>query len=214
MAEHKPYSILEEKLHALTHAVAAVGALIAFGFMMAKADTPLEMVAVSIYGGAMIVMFGLSAFYHFKYKSPHQAFYKLLDHCAIYLKIAGGYTPFTLLVLPIDYAMWVMIAVWSVAFIGIFFKTYAYKKGKSKNLSYVSLATYLLMSWAAVALVFDLMDLMSHMGIVWLGIGGAFYTVGAIFYALKSIRYTHVIWHLFVIAGSYSHFIAVYVYIL
>ena len=213
MTKH-PYTVFEEKLHAVTHAVAAVGALIAVGFMFTKVDTQLEMIAVSIYGGAMIAMFALSALYHFNYNSPHQAFYKLIDHSAIYIKIAGGYTPFTLLVLPTDYAKWVMIAVWSVALIGIFFKTYAYKKGKSKNLSYISLATYLLMGWAAVALVFDLMDLMSHMGIVWLGIGGAFYTVGAIFYALKSIRYTHVIWHLFVIAGSYSHFIAVHVYIL
>ena len=138
-----------------------------------------------------------------------RAFYKKCDHCAIYLLIAGTYTPFLLLSLSGLWSWATLVFIWTVAFAGIAYKLLV-KNGNKK----VSLATYLLMGWFALAIVYPLYLHVPINALYWLLAGGVFYSVGTVFYSAKSTQYSHAIWHLFVIGGCVSHYIAItrYVY--
>jgi len=138
-----------------------------------------------------------------------RAFYKKCDHCAIYLLIAGTYTPFLLLSLSGLWSWATLVFIWAVAFAGIAYKLLV-KNGNKK----VSLATYLLMGWFALAIVYPLYLHVPINALYWLLAGGVFYSVGTVFYSAKSTQYSHAIWHLFVIGGCVSHYIAItrYVY--
>ena len=210
-----PYSLREEILHAATHGVAAVLAVVGLIFLLLKVDGgALGIVAVSLYGGAMILMFAASALYHSLFATRAQRFLKTLDHSAIYLKIAGGYAPFALLSLPTTTGIWVMVGAWGAAVVGVGFKLAAFFRGTGKSFNIISLMMYLAMGWAGVLMIGPLSDVLPGEAINWVIAGGLAYTVGAIFYALKMVPYTHVIWHLFVVAGAACHFVAIYFFVI
>lgn len=209
-----PYSLREEVLHAVTHGLAAVLAVIGLILLLLKVDNgAVGIVAVSLYGGAMILMFAASALYHSLFATRANRFLKTLDHSAIYLKIAGGYTPFALLSLPTTTGLWVVVGAWGAAAVGVGFKLASFFRGKGKNFNIISLIMYLAMGWAGVLMIGPLSDALPDAAINWVIAGGLAYTIGAIFYALKMLPYTHVIWHLFVVAGAACHFIAIYFFV-
>lgn len=214
-ATAKPYSLSEEILHAVSHGIGAVLAVFGLVLLLMKVDSGVSgVVAVSLYGGAMIAMFLASTLYHSLFATKASRFLKMLDHSAIYLKIAGSYAPFALISLPFTTGIWVMVGAWGAAVVGIAFKLRAFLRNSHKRFSLVSLMLYLAMGWAGVLMIFPLSELLPGAAINWIIAGGLAYTVGAAFYAMKKWQYTHVVWHLFVIAGAACHFAAIYWYVI
>ena len=129
------YSLREEILHAVTHGIAAMLSVAALAFLLMKVDSgPLGVLAVSLYGGAMIAMFTTSTLYHSLFATKAAAFFKMLDHSAIYLKIAGSYAPFALISLPLSTGVWVMVGAWGAAVLGISLKLRAFLKSSVSKL--------------------------------------------------------------------------------
>ncbi len=168
-----------------------------------------RIIASSIYGASLISLFLSSTLYHGLHASPHQHLFKLLDHCAIYLLIAGTSTPFLLVTMRTDTGWWLFGAMWALAAAGILMKLW--HKHRYPRLS---LAGYLLMGWLMVIVAPEMMDAIGASGMAWLLAGGLCYSVGAAFYAAKQMHFSHAIWHFFVLAGAACHFLAVVWYVL
>jgi hemolysin III len=210
------YSPREEFLHAATHGIGALFSVFALIILSLKAHlvSTSALIAVIIYAVSMLMMFGFSTLYHSLPGSRFQPMLKMLDHSAIYFKIAGTYTPFALITLPTLTGVWVMIGIWGAAIFGTVFKVTAFIRKTGKKFSPLSLGVYLAMGWASVFMIGELIDYLQDGGIEWLIAGGLCYTVGAIFYALKKLPYTHTIWHLFVMAGAGCHFVTIYYFVI
>ena len=215
--DHDVHTALEEILHAASHGVGAVLAVIALIFLVAKAATlggPKEITAVSIFAVSALVLYVASTVYHGAFESRLQPFLETLDHSAIYIKIAGSYTPFALLTLSPVSGTTILILVWVLAVIGVVMKFLAHFLSDAKKYDWLSLAGYLGMGWLGIFVVGELWDKLSGAGFAWLLAGGLCFTIGAVFYAWKSRAFTHTIFHLFVLAGSVCHFVAVYGFVL
>ncbi|MEM9422191.1 MAG: hemolysin III family protein, partial [Pseudomonadota bacterium] len=148
------------------------------------------------------------------FKSAFQPFLEVLDHAAIYLKIAGSYTPFALITLPELSGKVILITVWAMAALGVVMKFVAHYASQMRRYDWISLASYVGMGWVGVFVMHQLLSGLPLPGFLWLLAGGLCFTVGAAFYAWKSQRYTHTIFHLFVLAGSICHFISIYGFVL
>ena len=168
----------------------------------------LSVTSFSIYGASMILLYLASTLYHaIPFQRAKRAL-KTFDHCAIYLLIAGTYTPFLLIALRTPFAMTLMAVIWGIALIGIVIKivfVYRFKR--------LSLATYLTMGWLSLIALYPLATSLATGGLVLLALGGVLYSVGVIFYVNKRIPYNHAIWHLFVLGGTVCHFFAIYYYV-
>lgn len=215
----RQYTILEEIIHATSHGLAAIAAVVGLCFLIAKAVAAggaLEITAAVIYGSSVLLVFALSTLYHSMVYSKRRDLYELLDHVAIYAKIAGTYTPIALLVLSDTLGLWVLVLVWCAAAAGATAKVIGFATGHAEGKVFraISLGTYLAMGWGAVAFAGELYERLPGAGLGWIVAGGLLYTVGAIFYALKGRRFTHAIWHGFVVLGSIAHFIAIYAFVL
>lgn len=162
-----------------------------------------------IYGTSLVLLYAASTCYH-GFRSEHwKHVFKIVDHCAIYILIAGTYTPFTLLALGGMWGWSMFCTVWALAFIGIQFKLFFVNQFKI-----FSTLIYLMMGWLVVIAIEPLMQALPFEGLMWLVAGGIAYTVGVLFYLRDDYGYNHAIWHLFVLAGSVSHFIAVFLYVI
>lgn len=205
------YDPREEYMNALSHALGAVLALIASGFMLMKgSDLPLgQFLGLCVYAFSMILLFSSSALYHFSTDETKRYWYKKLDHTAIYYLIAGTYTPFLSIAIPTAKAHYLLITLWVIAAIGTLFKLVFIHRFQK-----ISLIAYLLMGWLAVLVIDDMQRFLSTQALTYLIVGGLSYTIGALFYALKRVRYTHAIWHIFVLIGAGSQFLAIYLYVL
>ncbi|WP_160932677.1 PAQR family membrane homeostasis protein TrhA [Vibrio tetraodonis] len=211
--QHSPaYSTTEELANTLTHGVGILLGVVGLILLLIKAvdhnaDT-LTITSMSIYGASMIVLFLASTLYHaIPYQKAKRAL-KTFDHCAIYLLIAGSYTPFLLVSLRTPLAIGLMIVIWVLALIGIIMKlafVYRYKK--------LSLVTYLMMGWLSLVVVYQLALNLEVGGLTLLAAGGIIYSLGVIFYVAKRIPFNHAIWHGFVLAGCACHFFAIYLYV-
>lgn len=210
------HSALEEVLHAATHGIGVIMAVIALVFLVLKAATigALETTAVTIYGASAVLLYLASTVYHAAFKSVFQPFLEVIDHAAIYLKIAGSYTPFALLTLPEVSGTVVLIAVWVAAVIGIVTKFVLHALQTMRRYDWISLASYIGMGWIGLFVIQQLLVNLPLAGFAWLVAGGLCFTVGAAFYAWRSRRFTHTIFHVFVLAGSVCHFVAVYGFVL
>ena len=206
------YKIKEEVANTLTHALGMVLSVAGLVLLLAKsfaygADV-MTIASMSVYGASMIILFLASTLYHaIPFKKARRAL-KTFDHCAIYLLIAGSYTPFLLVSLRTPLAMTLMVVIWSIALIGILMKlafVYRFKK--------LSLATYLIMGWLSLIVIYQLALTLSVGGLILLALGGVIYSAGVIFYVARRIPYNHAIWHIFVLAGSACHFFAIYLYV-
>jgi hemolysin III len=213
----REYTPLEERLHALSHGVAAIVALIAFVMLMIKTSArgePAALIAAAIYGVTMLGVFVTSTLYHAATLSPHRGLYKLLDHIAIYFKISGGFTLYAVVLLPFNTALWLLAWTWGATLLGTLLKVRAYRGGTGKKFNLASLLFYLGMGSVGLLIVDQLYALMPREGFYWLVAGALSYSLGTIFYAMKSRAYTHTIWHLFVIGGSAGIFISIYGYVI
>ncbi|WOI53530.1 PAQR family membrane homeostasis protein TrhA [Parvularcula sp. LCG005] len=212
------HTALEEILHAVTHGIGIALAIAALVFLILKAvawGTALEVTAVSIYGGCAIFLYLASTIYHAAFKLSVQPFLEVVDHAAIYLKIAGSYTPFALITLPELSGKVIMAVVWTIAGLGVAYKFIAHYVDRLRGKhDWISLAGYVGMGWIAIFVVHQLFRELPVAGFIWLVAGGLCFTVGAFFYAWRSRRYTHTIFHVFVLAGSICHFVSIYGFVL
>lgn len=205
------YDPKEERINAYSHGIGAVLALIASILLIIKGQhLPLgQWCSLWVYGFSLVLLLSSSMIYHFAQDERKRYWYKKLDHTAIYYLIAGTYTPFLSIAIPTAKAQYLLIALWVIALIGTLFKLVFIHRFQK-----VSLAAYLVMGWLAVLVMDDMQRYLSKQAIQLLIAGGLAYTVGTLFYALKKVRYTHAIWHVFVLLGAGLHFLAIYCYVL
>lgn len=205
------YSKKEEFLNILTHGLGLVLAGIALPFLIVKAFEfsgfwkPFSLIT---YGISLIVLYAASTFYHASKEVTQRRKLNILDHAAIYILIAGTYTPFTIIVLPGTTGKILFATTWIFATTGVILKLFF--TGKYDKLSTIM---YVLMGWQIIFAIRPLIENFSTAGLQWLIAGGISYTVGAIFYSIKKLPYNHAIFHVFVLFGSISHFISVYFYV-
>lgn len=213
MASTSPldYDPQEELINAYSHGLGAVLAFIAVIFLIVKGyGLPLgQWISLWVYGLSLVLLLSSSMLYHFAQDERKRYWYKKLDHTAIYYLIAGTYTPFLSIAIPTAKAHHLLIALWVIALIGTLFKLVFIHRFQK-----VSLAAYLVMGWLAVLVMDDMQRYLSKDAIQLLIAGGLAYTVGTLFYALKKVRYSHAIWHVFVLLGAGLHFLAIYCYVL
>jgi len=202
-----PYSSNEELAHAITHGIgvfigiAVLSLLVVYSSLRKSAW---EVVSCSVYGTTFILLFLGSTLYHAVQNPRAKRVLKIIDHSAIYLLIAGTYTPYALAPLRGELGWAIFGAIWGSALLGIAFKVFFIGRFKA-----VSLISYLFMGWFCVVAVKPLYRELNTAGFVFLAAGGLCYTVGAVFYAWKSLRWSHTIWHLFVLAASVCHFFSI-----
>lgn len=207
-----PYSPAEERAHVLTHAAGIVLSIAGLSWMLYTSiglDDPWRIIASVVYGMSLVALFSASTVYHYLYDSPRRHIYKLLDHCAIYLLIAGTYTPFILISMRSSVGWWLFAAIWTLATAGIIKKIWVRHRYPR-----FSLFSYLAMGWLCLLAGPELVNSISREGVAWLAAGGLAYTAGTIFYMRKTLLYHHAIWHVFVLIGASCHFLAVAVYVL
>jgi hemolysin III len=206
-ASMSEYSVLEEYLHAATHGVGVILSILGLSWMLTlsvSAGDPWRIVASSIYGASLIMLFLASTVYHGLHASNHRDLFKMLDHCAIYLLIAGTYTPFLLVAMRGTAGWWMLGTVWVLATAGII-KKLVLKHRFPK----LALATYLGMGWLAVIVLPQMAAAIGAGGMTWLIAGGLCYTVGAVFYAADRLPFNHTVWHVFVLGGGICHFLGI-----
>jgi len=206
------YSRAEERAHFVTHAGGVVLSILALSWMLYTSlglGDPWRIIASLVYGFSLIALFSASTIYHYLHESPNRQLYKLLDHCAIYLLIAGTYTPFLLIAMPDREGWWLFVAIWTLATAGIIKKIWVRHRYPR-----LSLLSYLTMGWLCLLAGPALVESISVAGMAWLAAGGIAYTVGTVFYVRKRMLYHHAIWHMFVLVGAGCHFLAVAVYVL
>lgn len=164
--------------------------------------------SVAVFGTTLVLLYTASTLYHSIPVLKAKRVLRILDHSAIYLLIAGTYTPFTLITLNGPWGWTIFGIEWGLALAGIIYKVFFYDE-KHRG---ISTAVYLLMGWMALIAIKPLIGALHPGGLIWLGIGGLSYSLGVIFYLWRSLPFAHVIWHLFVLGGSISHFFAVFFY--
>ena len=212
LATESGYSVTEEVANSISHGLGMVFGIIGLVLLLVQAVSngadALSITSLSIYGASMILLYLASTLYHaIPFERAKRAL-KTFDHCAIYLLIAGTYTPFLLITLRTPLAITLMTVIWAIALIGIVLKiafVYRFKR--------LSLATYLTMGWLSLIAIYPLAMTLATGGLVLLAAGGIVYSIGVVFYVNKRIPYNHAIWHLFVLGGTVLHFLAIYFYV-
>jgi hemolysin III len=201
-----------ERFNSISHLIGATLALAALVVLVVFASLkgdPWKIVSFSIYGTTLFLLYALSTLYH-SLRGRAKEIFKKLDHAAIYLLIAGSYTPFTLVTLRGAWGWSLFGIVWGLAIVGIVLDS---RHGDGPRV--YQMIIYLLMGWVVLVALYPLLQNLPTGGIIWLVVGGLCYTGGMVFYALdEKLNHAHGIWHLFVLAGSVSHFLAILLYVL
>ena len=200
-----------ERFNSITHTVGAALALVGGVLLIAVAahgGDPWKIVSFSVYAATLLTLYLTSSLYH-SVRGAAKYVLRKMDHCAIYLLIAGSYTPFTLVILRGVWGWSIFGVVWALALFGI-----AQEIWYAKGARVLSLVIYVMMGWLALIGLQPLIVALGWDGFVWLAAGGLFYTIGIVFYATdQKVRHAHGIWHLFVLSGSICHYIAVLFYV-
>ncbi|QCB47841.1 hemolysin III family protein [Hydrogenophaga sp. PAMC20947] len=203
--------IVGERFNSISHMVGAVLALIGATVLITLAALladPWKIVGFSVYGVALVLLYLASTLYH-ALRGRAKAVFQKLDHCSIYLLIAGSYTPIALVSLRGPWGWTLLGVVWSLALLGI-----AQEVWLARGARVWSMVIYVLMGWLAVVAVVPLWQALTPGGFAWLAAGGAFYTLGIAFYATDhKLRHGHGVWHVFVLAGSTCHFFTMLMYV-
>lgn len=200
-------SLGEEIANSISHGIGAFAAVVITPFLIIKAipSGPASVIGVSVFGATMILLYLSSTLYHAFPHSRTKRVFRIFDHSAIFLLIAGTYTPFTLGVLPGAWGWTLFGIVWVLAVIGVVIKSI-----QSIGTSKLSIALYLAMGWLGVIAAKPLIEFLPMRGLFWLLAGGVMYSVGVIFFAFDHrIKYSHFIWHLFVLGGTGCHVVSV-----
>jgi len=200
-----------ERFNSITHIVGAFFAASSSLVLIvtaARGGDPWKIVSFSVYATMLLTLYVTSSLYHSVRGAAKEVLQKL-DHCAIYLLIAGTYTPFTVVTLRGILGWWMLGVVWALAFLGIVQEIWI-----ARGARVISLVIYVLMGWIALIAIKPLLGALGFAGFAWLVAGGLFYTVGIAFYATEhKVRHGHGIWHLFVLGGSACHYITVLRYV-
>jgi len=205
------YPVEEERLNIISHGLGFVLSILGTYFLILKAqhyEQILHSLSFIIYGFSLMILYAASTLYHSAKKSNRRRLLNIVDHSAIYILIAGSYTPFTAITLEGSIGEILFGIIWGLALTGVILKLFF--TGKYDRLSTVM---YVLMGWLAIFAIKPLIEHLHPTGLGFLGMGGVLYTIGAIFYSLKTIRFNHFIFHLFVLGGSLCHYLAIYLYV-
>lgn len=209
---HKAYTLGEELANSLTHGfgtVLGVAGLVVLVVLAALHGDAWRVVSFSIYGGTLISLYLVSTLYHGIQHPRVKSVLQIIDHATIYLLIAGTYTPFLLVNLRGAWGWTLLSIIWGLALLGMGFQSlFIRRQGK------LSIMTYILMGWLCVIALREMLVSIHPGGLIWLAVGGVLYTMGVLFYVWHRLPYNHAIWHLFVLAGSTSHFFAILFYVL
>ncbi len=202
----------EETINAATHGLGAVlgaAGLAVLVVMAALRGDAWHVVSCSIYGATLVLLFTSSTLYH-SFRGPRvKHVFRIIDHSSIYLLIAGTYTPFLLVTLRGRWGWSLFGVIWGLAVAGIVFQIFFVSRFRL-----VQTLIYLAMGWLVVVAVKPLFAHVPGAGLLWLLIGGLFYTLGAVFYLWKKLPYHHAVWHVFVLGGSICHYFAILFYVL
>ena len=205
------YTAREEAANVATHAVGLVASLFGVGALLYLGVARGEMLHVAsagLYGATLVALYAASTLYHAFREPGVKRVLRVLDHCAIYLLIAGTYTPFVLVGLGGGWGWALFGTVWAMAAAGIVFKVFA-----TGRFAVASTAAYVAMGWLGVVAIGPLVRSLPAAALAWLLAGGVAYTAGTFFYHRK-IPYAHALWHVFVLLGSVCHFVAIGLYVL
>ena len=208
----KFYSPLEERINVLSHALGFVLSVFALALLVTYASrygSVVHVLSFGVFGLSLVILYAASTVYHSTTNPARRARMRIVDHAAIYVLISGTYTPILLVILSGTLG-WVMFGIsWGLALIGIILKLFF-----TGRYSHASTAMYVFMGWLVIFAIKPLIDSFSAEGLWWLFAGGMAYTVGAIIYSFKKIKFHHAIFHVFVLLGSACHFVCVYFYVL
>jgi len=204
----------EEIANSITHGVGAALSITALTLLIVtsfKNGDAKDVAGAMIFGISMLILYLMSTFCHAfaKKGGTVRKVFHILDHSAIYILIAGTYTPFCLTMIGGTKGLTILFVQWSLAFIGIFFRSVFYNRFVP-----VHVAIYLAMGWMVAFFIPTIYPLVSSTGLLLLAIGGAFYTIGVLFYAIRMFKFHHMVWHLCVIGGTACHFFMIYLYVL
>jgi len=205
--ELTPLQLREERASAITHAAGTAAALVAGIVLVTLAalrGDGWQLASAIVFSSSLVLLYLASTLYHSFHNPVVKRRLKVFDHCAIYLLIAGTYTPFTLVGLRGTLGWSLFAAIWSLALAGVVFKLFY--TGRFRMLSTL---VYVAMGWLVVLAIKPVMAALDAWTLGWLVAGGLFYTLGTVFYHRESLPYAHAIWHLFCIAGSLCHYVAV-----
>lgn len=211
MSQSRAWSFGEEVAHSVTHGIgllAAVAGLFVLLVLASATGDPWRITACAIYATTLVLLYAASTLYHALSATRARRVLRVLDHSAIFLLIAGTYTPFALVSLRGPWGWTLLVIVWSLAVLGVTAKALF-----GARWPIISTALYIGMGWVVVVAVRPLVQHVPPAGIAWLLAGGLAYTGGVVFYAWTRLRYSHAIWHVFVLAGSVCHYIAVVLYV-
>jgi hemolysin III len=205
--EERPQTLGEEIANSVSHGIGLLAALIAFPILVGSAFNRGDLagtVGAAVFATTMVLLYLASTLFHALPPNRAKRVFQILDHSAIYLLIAGTYTPFTLGVLRGVWGWTLFGLVWGLAVIGTVFKTLG-------GVRYTTFSTwvYLAMGWLVLIAIEPVWTLVPKWGLFWLVAGGIAYTAGTVFFMAERIRYFHFVWHLFVVLGTVCHFIAV-----
>ena len=206
------YSPLEERTNIISHAIGLVLSVIGTLLMLLRASGSgdiLQIIGAGIFGASLIALYAASTLYHSAKDPKVRARLRIVDHATIYLLIAGTYTPFTLITLK-GWVGWTVFGVsWGMATCGVVLKLFF-----TGRYNVLSTLMYVFMGWIIIFAIKPLVNSFPIDGIFWLIAGGLAYTTGAVIYSIKKIPFNHAIFHMFVLLGSFCHFVSVYVYVL
>lgn len=206
------YSAIEEKLNITTHAVGLVFSVAALVLLVTRATlygNVWHIVSFSVFGASLIILYASSTIYHSATNPVLRSRLRIVDHASIYVLIAGTYTPFSLVTLS-GLSGWMIFSFsWAMAITGIILKLFF-----TGRYNLISTLMYVFMGWIIIFAIKPLINNLSSEGLFWLVAGGIAYTVGAILYGIKKIKFNHAIFHVFVLLGSFCHFVSVYFYVL
>lgn len=203
----KRYTLGEEIFSSVSHGIGTLLAIAGTAVLVVFAALYSDVWAVvgsAVYGGSLIMLYGMSTLYHSITNEKAKSFFRIMDHTTIFFLIAGTYTPITLTILR-GWLGWVLFGiVWGAAALGITLNAIDLKR-----FSKPSIACYIAMGWVIIIAIKPLLSAMTELSFILLVAGGVFYTVGVIFYAIKKVRYFHSIWHIFTILGSTCHYFSI-----
>lgn len=201
-----------ERLNSITHLMGAALALAGLVILITQAADQghlMKIISFSVYGTSLFLLYLLSTLYH-SFRGRAKEIFQKFDHAAIYLLIAGTYTPFLLVTLKGPWGWSLFGIIWGLAVLGIILD--ATLKPRRE---YLSVTLYIVMGWLCLVAIKPLVKALTHEGFLWLLAGGIFYTAGVVFYVLDHRKsYFHAIWHIFVLAGSISHYFAIWLHVL
>lgn len=212
--EHRRYQLTNEVLNSVTHGIAALMAVAGLVLLLIKGNrdfSTIEITAYAIYGVTLITLFLFSCLYHSLIFTRAKKVFQVFDHCSIFLLIAGTYTPYCLLCIPGWKGILMLSVIWLAGIGGVVYKSLTLHKQSSVPV--ISTVLYNVMGWTCVLAMPDLYHALGAVGIGLLIAGGVSYSVGSLFYSIKSVKYMHVVWHLFVMLGAGFMFFSIYLYI-